>query len=145
MTNYNEYGKLDIHVFDPTVSEDDEVEIKIKKFFEELANFEDKYDSVYINGKYFEVKLNYIVLTTKSKLNDFNCKNKLTKKIQEISTATPISAYEKKLKNMKEFELEDCGNLCKVAINQKYKSGYPVVHTISVVNITKHTILKCEN
>jgi hypothetical protein len=46
---------------------------------------------------------------------------------------------------MDDFILEDYENSCKVITNQKYKSGKQVIHTISVIDITKDVVLKCEN
>ena len=48
------------------------------------------------------------------------------------------------MKNMKQFKLEDCGNLCKVTMNTNYKSGKPVVNTIGFVNLFNHIELKCQ-
>lgn len=49
------------------------------------------------------------------------------------------------IKNMDDFILEDYENSCKVITNQKYQSGKQVMHTISVIDITKDVVLKCEN
>ena len=46
---------------------------------------------------------------------------------------------------MDDFIVEDYENSCKVITNQKYRSGNQVVHTISVIDITKDAELKCEN
>jgi hypothetical protein len=65
---------VSVNVIDPTIQLLGGEASKVLRFFEELINFKDQYDSISINGDYCKVWVNYIVFTNKD-VSNFNCKN----------------------------------------------------------------------
>ncbi len=81
MIGINNVYTVEVNVFDSAVNSKSQTIYKVQRFFEELANFKDKYVSILINGKQFKVVINYIVLVTNDAI-ELNCKNLITNKIK---------------------------------------------------------------
>lgn len=69
----------------------------------------------------------------------------LSKQVTTITDPFKLEQSQKIINNLNKFKLKDYGTSCSITINQKYKSGKKVVHTISVVKLFEQTELECKN